>query len=87
MTNGRAAEISSGLFDLRQDVGHGLAVKPSVSALTSFSSLRARRLRKSLDDAFGGLDADVRHHQPRFELLQHLLVDFAAGNEVREIVA
>ena len=49
--------------------------------------LLARDLATQLvEDALRGLDADVRGDQPRLELVEHRVVDAAAGQQVREVV-
>ena len=56
------------------------------SASRSPSSLRATLRAQPVEHAFRGLDADVGGDQPRLELVEHRVVDAAAGQQVREVV-
>ena len=55
------------------------------SASRSPSSLRATRLRRSLEDPLGRRHADVGGEQARLELVEDLGVDLAAGQQLGEV--
>ena len=48
--------------------------------------MRATLLAQPVEDALRRLDADVGGDQARLELIEHRVVDAAAGQQVREVV-
>ena len=71
--------------DRRHDAEHGLAQR--AEQRVEVAEFLARHLpAQAAQDLLRGLDADVGGDEPRLELVEHRVVDAAAGQQVGEVV-
>ena len=83
-TKGLAVELER-LLRGQQDGGDGIGQRRD--ELVDVVELLARHfLAQLFEDVLRGLDADVGREQARLELVEHLGVDLAAGDEIGEVV-
>jgi hypothetical protein len=73
------------LFHRREDV-HERAPEPIAQRLDVLEFLASEALLQVFDDSSRRVDADVGHHEQRFEFLERVFVDLAARREVGEVV-